>query len=123
MKKTLLLILGVAAATLTAATFKSGSRAVAYKIDKANNSVTVISATAYDPKKPEGECVHTLLWNKGTVFAKVSAPALSTITPGRVGICFLSAAEAAKAAKGQVFRCGRVEFEPEYKARSASSAN
>ncbi|MBQ7693525.1 MAG: SGNH/GDSL hydrolase family protein [Lentisphaeria bacterium] len=118
MKKTLLLLLGIAAVTLSAAGFKSGSRAVAYKIDKANNSVTVISATAYDPKKPEGECVHTLQWDKGTVFAKVSVPALSAITPGRVGICFLSAAEAAKAAKGQVFRCGRVEFEPDYKGKT-----
>ena len=90
MKVRLLLLLLLACAVLTAKSFKSGSHALAYEIDKAKKSMKIIAETAYDPKKDEGTSVFTLHWAPGTVFKIKNFIPFASVKPGTVCEIFLS---------------------------------
>ena len=79
----MLMSLGLSSLLLGAQPFSSGKHAIAYKIDKANNTMTVISETAYDPKKDEGTSVHTLHLKKTTRYEKKLVVPAESIKPGR----------------------------------------
>ena len=115
MKKSLILSLCLAALWLCGQPFASGKHAIAYQIDLKQKSMTVISETAYDPRKEEGTSVHTLYWNDQTRFDKRSMVPFASVKPGSLGWFFLANKDIQSIKEGKVFSCRRIEFEPEKK--------
>ena len=113
--------LSFAALMLGAQPFVSGKHAIAYKIDKANNTMTVISETAYDPRKDEGTSVHTLYLTKNTRYERKLVVPAESIKPGTLGHFFLTLKDAERIKKGLSFSCRRIEFEPERKSKAGFS--
>ena len=117
MKKLFTVFTCLAAAFLCGKDFPSGKNAIAYQLDKAANSMTVIAETAYDPKKDEGDSVYTLHWNSKTRFEKQTVVPFSTLKAGQVAWLFLTPKEAEKVKQGKSFSSTRINIEVERKAR------
>ena len=111
MKVRLLLLLLLACAVLTAKSFKSGSHALAYEIDKAKKSMKIIAETAYDPKKDEGTSVFTLHWAPGTIFKIKNFIPFASVKPGTVCEIFLSRKDEQLIRQGKSFSTRRIQFD------------
>ena len=90
---------------------KNGDTGLAYKIDTNAKTMTVLASTAYDPKTEESQSSFTLKWTDKTLFQrKVEGIDMSTITPGRVALFYLDAANHKLAEEAKPFKCSRIEF-------------
>ena len=91
---------------------KNGDMAIAYKIDTDTKTMTVLASTAYDPKTDESQSNFTLKWTDKTLFQRrVEGIDFTTITPGRVALFYLDAANRDLVKDGKPFKCQRIEFQ------------
>ena len=117
MKRLFTVFTCLAAVLLCGKEFPSGKNAIAYQLDKAATTMTVIAETAYDPQKEEGNSVYTLYWNNKTLFEKQNIVPFSSLKAGQVVWLFLQPKEAEKIKQGKSFSCTRINVEVERKAR------